>query len=81
MDEIELRGETAECPICGASFYISAQEAAWFNRKNLHLPRKCPLCRKQSRRRTGTMDKTQFNDEEFRAAMSRARGEIAKWER
>jgi endogenous inhibitor of DNA gyrase (YacG/DUF329 family) len=81
MSEIELRGENIECPICGTTFYLSADQIAWFERKNLHLPRKCPLCRKQARRSTGTIDKTELNDEEFRSVMSKARGEIARWER
>ena len=81
MDEIELRGETIQCKDCGASFYLTAEEAEWFDRRGLHKPRRCPVCRKQPRRKAGICDKTDFSDEDFARVMSNARDEIARWKR
>jgi hypothetical protein len=46
MDGIEVKGETIVCRDCGASFYLTAEEAEWFDRRGLHKPRRCPSCRK-----------------------------------
>ncbi|HEX76538.1 MAG TPA: hypothetical protein G4O12_08195 [Dehalococcoidia bacterium] len=51
MDRIEVKGESIECWDCGASFYLTAEEAEWFDRRGLHKPRRCPGCRKARHKR------------------------------
>jgi len=82
MAQIEFKGESVECPICGASFYLSGEELAWWDRHGLHRQKKCPDCRKKARHKRITGDKTEFSsDEEFQRTMDRAKGLIADWER
>lgn len=82
MSEIEFKGETVECPICNATFYLSGEELAWWDGHGLHRPKKCPDCRRKTRHKRIPGDKTEFgSDEEFERTMAMARGEIARWER
>lgn len=46
MDGIECKGETIECTECGDTFYLSAEEDAWFSRMGFQKPKRCPLCRR-----------------------------------
>ena len=41
--------ETLACISCGKNYKIIAQELAYYKRKEIPIPRKCPLCRHLSR--------------------------------
>lgn len=79
MDAIECRGGVLECTECGETFYVSAEQEAWFSKMGFQKPKRCPLCRKRRGRKIA--DKCEVSDAEFERIMKAARGELARWER
>ena len=79
MDQIEIRGETVECEICGASFYVSAGQQLRWNQMGVEVRHRCPLCRKEGRRTKNIGHQPRFNEEDFNRVMKAAKDEIAKW--
>lgn len=40
-----LPGYQITCSVCGEKFFISRDNAAWYLKKGLEIPKKCPICR------------------------------------
>ena len=79
MGQIEIKGETVECEICGARFYVSAEQQLRWNQMGVEIRHRCPLCRKEGHRTKKTGYQSRFNEEDFNRVMRAAKDVIAKW--
>jgi NAD-dependent SIR2 family protein deacetylase len=79
VESVEIRGATVECEICGASFYVNAEQQLRWNQMGVEVRRRCPLCRKEGHRTKNIHYESHFNDEAFNRVMKAAKDEIARW--